>query len=499
MQHFDEITPLNPATNASRRGAKTLQDLILKGAIDREQANFVIAATDPFHDKPLNHLTGCPDGQVELSVTPSYVSELTISRPPGYTGTTWNAMISNQALLTTVQMGVADLIGNIISLPYANISESYVGSVNITTADGADDFSTIYHNPHYRPLNPPIDALEGPLQVIGMAIEVEDITAALHRQGAFHCAIQNQHPHKLTTLNGTPNISGMDIEGFVSGSFFEIRRPPANLAQLCLLPGIVDWRSEDGCFAVIREHYDQFSHVSTLPTYPILTNSDLPPGPLPVSPLRVSTVPVSIYDWGEGKTQATLPGNVVPNPSQMTVMMFTGLAPESVLQMRVRWFIQRFPTESQRQIIPLARLPPPRNDKCYELISRIFTTLPPAVPFAQNSSGEWWRTILEGIGAIAPAISMIPHPIAQAVSAGASAVGKLAKNDESELERLRREIALLKEQLKECQKRMIQPALSQSQPPRKVLATPARKLIPEKTVKNPPVSKLPHAILKKQK
>lgn len=454
MQQFEEINPLSPASNSAKKGAKTLSDLINKGSIDREQANFVICATDPFHDKPLNHLTGAPDGQCELSVTPSYVSQVTLSRPPGYTADTWSVMISNQSLLTSVSMGAANLLGNIMTVSPNTQADCLVGSVNFTTADGSADFSTIYQNPHFPPVNPPADALEGPLQVLGMAIEVEDITSALHRQGAFHCAIMNQHPYKLTALNCSRRNATIAVPNFNVGSFYEIRRPPANLAALSLLPNIVDWRAEDGCFAVIREHYDQFSHISTLPTYPILTNSDLPVGgPLPSESLPVTTVPLYAHDWGEGQIQATFPGNVVPNPSQMSVLMFTGLAAESVLQVRVRWFIQRFPTESQKQIIPLAKMPPSRNDKCYELISRVFTNLPPAVPFRENASGDWWKTILEGISSIAPAIGMIPHPIAQGIAAGASALGKFTHKEESEVDRLKRELQELKEQLKEFHKR----------------------------------------------
>lgn len=434
---INEITPLTPGGPAVAKGARTLKELTASGAFSPADVDFVIAATDPFHDKPLNFLTGIPDGQQGKCVVHDVVQVVEISKPSSLPPGNWNLMISTQPILNEVSMQPFHGYGNTL-VRTTIVNGSTMGSVNFSFSSLNNDFSDNYTNSPLPSCNPDIQFLEGPLQVVGMAYEVENTTASMYRQGAYFGAEMNQNPFRTSTFRVVhPEGALWATEKTNSLSLFEVRRPPKNVKELSLLPGNVAWKAEEGCFSVVREMYNQFSHVSSVPTYPFLCETPLPVG---------STIGRMIEGWlpapsnvgwpDESITSIEYCWNNVPNPSNMSISMFMGLSEQTTLTVRVRWLIQRFPTEEDKAIINLAKSGPPRNDKAFELISRTFSSLPPAVPFRMNASGGWWKNVLSALGAAGPLVSMIPHPIAKVVGTAMTGAPALLGSNEKPKQKL---------------------------------------------------------------
>jgi hypothetical protein len=470
-KQLDEIFPLATAPKSAKvnKGAKALKELYECGTLTESDVDFIIAATDPFHDKDLPHLMGLPSGQRAKSIVHDITQTVNIVRPPGFGQPSWNFMISTQPILTRTVLGRRKAFGT--DLVPVDTGPHVIGAVNFSFADGNVDFDDTYFSPPVDPLNPPLNFLEGPCQVIGMAIEVVNTTAVIARQGACYSAVQNQNPFRLTTMKLCHTTSGA-AGNSPTASYYECRKPPKNLPELSLLPPVTQRLAEEGAFAVCRMNYDQFSYTNTLPTMPMLTDQDFVPGTIAndtAHEIDVFTPNTVVHTWVHPEpdiTTTSFADNPVANPSQMTIIMFTGLSTETSLDVKVRWLLQRFPSEQNPTVINLAKTSPPRNDYAFEIVDHILSQLPPSVPVDWNEDGGWWSTVLEALSDLAPLVGLIPHPIAQGISTGMAMVGKKKANNQKdeEIRKLRELLEQFMRQGKGNQALVVRPVVKQQNP-----------------------------------
>lgn len=180
MAQLVEVNPIPGKTSGkARKGASELKKLVACGELSPHDVDFIIAATDPFHDRDLPDLTGAPDGQRAKSLVNDVTKLVEISRPDGFTETTWGVMITTQPVLTAVPMGRRELFGT--TMFREDNGPNTIGSINFTFVDGNGDFDDTYFQVPVAPLCPDLDFLQGPVQVLGMCVEVENTTVFFYK------------------------------------------------------------------------------------------------------------------------------------------------------------------------------------------------------------------------------------------------------------------------------------------------------------------------------
>lgn len=441
--YLDQVVPLPGAsTPEARKGCDALRYLNQCGKLSVEDTDFICGSVDPFHDKPLDHLAGVPDGLLERSIVHDVVTTLVLSRPAGFVNPAgFNIRLDVQPLLMNSFMQTAFMNGPAIQTTTSLTNA--MGCVNVTYDDNTNVFVNNYaaggattYGGAANCDNPPAQFLVNPIKIIGMGVEVVNTTNILNVSGACHIAVQPQKSinrsgaFKVETTPAVPTLTSS-----VSAEFYEVKSPPTTVAQLCLIPGNTSWAAKDGCFCVCRIKYDEQAESTNncWPRYPMVNLSgDLIPTATSGNPANANVLITSTATVSPNGVNATMGFSCIPVsfPVEQTVIMFTGLNILSTFELRVRWLVQRVPSLTSSALINLAKNPPPLNPLALEIVSRALDHLPPGVTFRENKEGTWWSRFLTIFPSIASSLSsglaLIPHPIAKGAAAALAGAGTAA-------------------------------------------------------------------------
>jgi hypothetical protein len=378
-------------------------------------------ATDPWHDTSVTGFTGMPDQGIGKSVTFQVVREYQISKanaptplPPG----NWSCRIGNFPILENVNMSPGAFFGEIVTQDNAPASTRLMVPVQVNYAAEGVDFgdTAVIALGNAQGCSLPDEFTKGLVKVCGVGMEVINTTAVLNKQGLMSCARMTQpevEPYVSYVALTTP-VNAWTIKGLSP-----IRTLPKNLTEMALYPGYAQEEAKDGYYAPVALKFGKNRNYP-VPLTPILLDDDVSAGPQ--NPLT----PIACYSAQVGAV--TVPGNAsqffTTNIQPLfygcdsNVVMFTGLSESTTLTLRVRYILERFPSDAEGQILVIAT-PSADYDPCaLEIYSRVVQRLPSGTPFTDNPSGEWWQRMLSEIGKVAaPMIKMIPHPLAQGLGA----------------------------------------------------------------------------------
>jgi len=109
---------------------------------------------------------------------------------------------------------------------------------------------------------------------------------------------------------------------------------------------------------------------------------------------------------------------------------FTGLSLQSTLTVTGNFYIERFPSQLETDLVILAKPSPGFDARALELYSHALSGLPPGVMVKENGLGDWFMdTVGKVAGFAAPILKSIPLPMTQAAGAlaGAFASGRGAR------------------------------------------------------------------------
>ena len=269
------------------------------------------------------------------------------------------------------------------------------------------------------------------VKVLGVGIEVVNTTSELHKQGLVSYCRQSQPDAETSTVYigvSTP------ANQWYEASTVAIRTLPKNLKEMALYPGFAQTEAKEGYYGPVLLHVDSanrrnYPQVSTT----LLFDND---------PTFGSQVGVPDFlCYATHPTLGPLPGNGTNffSPQDMplrygcdsNVVVFLGLSDETTLTLRVRFIMERFPSDMEGQILVISTPTAVYDPVALELYSRAVQRLPAGCPFSENPAGEWWaKMVSEVANAAAPFLSAI-HPglgiAAKGVGAVASAAGGRAK------------------------------------------------------------------------
>lgn len=390
------------------------------GYLTRQGFEWLKIALDPFHDRKIDGLAGLPDKTIGTSVVSSIALAQEVSVPSG-TGT-WSFRVQTHPIAYSHTQSIYGLTGTTMGVA-TGLQPLFPVSVEI----GAGDAQFPDNGLISSGLSLPQAVLSGPFKIIGMGIEIVNTTAELYKSGLVTVAVINQS-------NMTPFTAKLHMSDslFTVASVFPVRCNPRNLAEMNLIPGAGAWEAKEGLYSVVNLTSFDWSPPTINPQYPVFLPTDLQAGAF--STMANVAGPglnnVVIPNMGAHVIPRTNPGIV---PMNTTTAIFSGLTEQSSFTLRVRWIIERFPSDSQPDIISLATPTAPYDPVALEIYTRVMRRLPPGVMFKENPGMEWWGDVLNNIAkTVATGLSLTGNPIAMGAGELINFVRKTIRDEDKD-------------------------------------------------------------------
>lgn len=432
--------------------AAILNQLVIEKTLTPAGLAWLKLACDPWHDTAVNGFTGMPDQGIGKSVTFQVVREYQISKvnsptplPPG----NWSCRIGNFPICEATQMSPGLYYGDLISQTNTDSQALVPVQVNYA-AEGVDFADLTTGGIALQGCSLPTEFTKGVAKVCGVGIEVINTTAVLNKQGLMSCCRMVQPENEPFTayisISSPPNAWSLK-------SMTPMRTLPKNLTEMALYPGYAQEEAKDGYYAPVAMKFGKNRHYP-VPTCPLVLDDD------PSAGENSILSPITCYS-------GQLSGVVIPGNTgtfythrqaplyygcDSNVVMFTGLSDQTTLTLRVRFIMERFPSDAEGQILVIANDSAVYDPCALEIYSRVVQALPAGTPFTDNPSGEWWMKMLSEIGKVAaPMLKMIPHPLAQGLSAAID-IGMPVLNNMKANRKAANEVRLADKLLKDSRK-----------------------------------------------
>lgn len=399
-------------------GGQILQKLVEEKAITPQGLSWLTLAVDPWHDTAVTGFEGLPDQGIGKSVTFQVVQELSISKntsPVPLPAGNWSVRIGNYPILQDLDVSSGLYYGDIITQNNSTTELMVPIQVNYA-ADGVDmDSVAIGGLTNPQGISLPTEFCKGIVKVCGIGIEVINTTAELQRQGLMSCCRMVQpdmEPYCAYISQSVPANS------WATKTVTPVRSLPKNLQEMALYPGFAQDEAKNGYYAPVLLKFGKERHYP-LPISALLLEDDTAAG--------LVNVATPIVCHTSRNTPFTAPGNTTQFYTTRTqplfygadsnVIFFSGLSDATTLTLRVRFILERFPSDSESQILVIATPSAPYDPAVLEIYSKAVQMLPAGVPFTENPAGEWWKKMLSSIGSVAsPMLKMLPHPLAQGLA-----------------------------------------------------------------------------------
>jgi len=401
--------------------------------------DWLIAACDPYHDKPLN-ICGFPDVNEAASVTQVIKLSTQLSAPSGVS-TNWDAHIHQFPWLSGIANGIPPPLVAVsdqttfLALQTGGPSPSSWGGLSIdSVAANLPTFhfsnSTIT-NPFATQLKP---YLAGEFRLICMGFEVINTTSELNVQGLVTVYrypmqdIDSATTIPLIELNVGSAPSASTI-GFPT--VLKTAAPPDTSGQALLLADSRQWKAKDGCYCVGTLNSSEIPTGSNNVSLQLALNAT---DPAHTAGNDALTSPVSIGTIGIPPTTPTNTINLFGSPQTDLTKFnhfgayFQGLSNSTTLQVNAIYIVERFPTYLETDLVVLAKPSCRCDDAAIELYSEVIRQMPVGVPQKMNGLGEWFSDAVSAASDfISPVLSAIPHPMAQGASAGLKGLAGVTK------------------------------------------------------------------------
>lgn len=381
---------------------------------------WLTAAVDPWHDTAITGMHGMPDQGVGNSITFQVIQEYQISKnnsPVTLPAGNWAVRIGNFPTLIKQVMITGNFMGEVVTQD-ANIAanQRVMIPVQVNYAQDGVDFADLGVND----INPqgcslPTEYTAGILKVCGMGIEVINTTAQLNLQGMMSCARMTQ-----PTTESYVSYVGLTTPplAWATKALTPIRSLPKNLAELALYPGFSQDLAKNGYYAPVVLRFGRYGDYP-VPLSSLVLTEDPTAGLFNIAnPIPCYSPTMSVQAFPGFTNFYTNQDIPIYYDCNSNVVMFTGLSDETTLNLRVRWILERFPNDSEKQILVIAQPSADYDPVALEVYSRVVQRLPAGVPFTENPAGEWWLKMLQSIGeVVSPLLGQLGSPITKALSA----------------------------------------------------------------------------------
>jgi len=397
---------------------------------------WLIAATDPYHDKALE-ISGYPDYQSINTVVEVVKRKMTVTAPPNLASTAlWDCHVMTLPIAESHYMAPCYIpAGSVYVTPSAPNSSTPIfgtvtavsvptGSVTTPTQGAFPNFGAGATAPTCSATSVSIvnidmasgsptygqaidSFLDGKARVIALGFEVTNTTAALYRGGSCSCYSIDNNPTEVV----------MAGPGIVSARADVTRVAPATDQEEFLSPDAVQWGAEEGCYVVARQSGPSNPFSSPVWRVPIQFAKDTVPGYNPIN-----------NGWLFFNGQ---PLNAPPNlaadyssPAMAPFMgsgaFFSGLNANTSLTITMRAIVERAASTDQSDMLVVSRPSPAYDPACFEAASRIWRKMPPGTQKGNNFLGKWFSDAVSTLGRVAKPVAativreLLPAPVPEA-------------------------------------------------------------------------------------
>lgn len=354
---------------------------------------------------------------------------MTITAPAGIVaGQKWDAMI-----------WTAPILDSRTAHPWSNNTQNFrqypavtggLGTLNVTKSINVPGASILPAGLNLAAWTPPlgwssicISPTDGGntfslMRLVGGGYEVHDTTAELYKGGSVTVFAQPQASEQLANVVLAADFIGSPTT-LVQGAVNKGRMPPCTLDEVVANTTAKSWEAQHGVYVPFRLQTQEagyglvshrplvLSYAEDSSTYSVYYNS--------YGVELDGNVP------GVGYARADLPTRA--QPMHTVGSFFTGLQPEAVLTLDIRFFVEIAPTPSNATLMSLASPSPSFDPVALELYTRALGEMLPGCMVGENSDGTWWDRISNALRKIAPVIQQAgPYGLAasQAANFGAS-------------------------------------------------------------------------------
>lgn len=437
-----------------RRSKAILNNLLQNRQISPMGVNYLVAASDPFHDTEVT-VDGFPDMTSAKVITQVVTKTVSVT----FSGTTtWESHVmfcpitptwtQATSMTTTTKRASTELstktvsstlsspaVGSVSGTTYMRASINDQGTLGlgasatqlqagwncISTPTGTNWISSTATTT-YSDLAMPREYCTGAYRLIASGLEVVNTTADLYRGGSVVCyrSPSNAQASSLNTV-----YTSVGVTQIVSHSGKLGLMPPTTVADATLYPNSRTWNAEEGCYLVATLNDSDNPFVTPMPGFGgLISPSDFDDmssgaGWLAYLPL-----------W----TDADLlqPGSLSGScttvlPYDITGSIFSGLLPQTTLRVTARYYIERHPSIADPNLLVLARTPCPYDPVILEILSRTMQHLPVGVRVGENPLGEWFNDIMRTVGEWAPKIGKLVGVAVPGLENVGNAVGLAAR------------------------------------------------------------------------
>jgi len=394
---------------SKRRQVGDLEKMVGYGSLSEAGKNWLIQAIDPFHDSEVP-VTGYPDMVTTPSVCQAIRQSVSVSVPSTVTTGTWDCNITAfPCPFASATTGLA------INVPVPGVYQSNGATTNPYVTTGVTSFSGPSGTQGYGTTSAnwkltggvaiPNNFTSGAMRVVGYGVEIVNTTSALNSQGLCTVWRQSCPVRNYVTV-------GFDRQTAVTAptswsSAYEFPQPPGSLASALLLEGSRQWHAKEGAYLV-----------NTL--------ADISNPPQQAEPVYVTSISsenqansngpytgvTSAASNQYGTTATYMPAPTMTPPYHMVGAYFTGLSLQTTLTINTIWYVERFPTPFDNDLVVLTRPSPPFDPMAMELYGRSLQSMPAGVMVKENPFGEWFQDLIHNIAqAAAPALkaaSIVP-------------------------------------------------------------------------------------------
>lgn len=413
--------------NRINAGRALMQKLVNGRVISPSGADWAIIAADPFHDDVLPNLCGYPqEGVNGQSVVLKVPYQMTITSPTALPdGQTWQFMLTSYPWLDGIGGSPTSLVpyrayGNHLTNTGATSPTSNIAS-SISIYKGPDGTDLGPFNVGLTGNDPVVQGMsleapytKGPHRLISWGIEVYDTTAVIDRQGT--CTVWRQNTNtvdKTSWMKATATIPGpANRIGVMAGVI--IRRPPRNISEANKLAGTKSWKSEDGCYLVCTMNSNDICIKQADDTQPVLYLTDVQAEPRVAGTFsEVLSGPEIINNAGTGTDSIISPQMLWDfQPYNMSGCFFTGLKKGATFLVRTVFYVERFPTPDEPDIVLVTKPSATYDPMALEIYDQMLHRMPPGVPVADNGLGEWFfdgvNAAVSWLGQKLPSFSQLP-------------------------------------------------------------------------------------------
>jgi len=394
---------------APRKARSIINQMLQSKALTPEGLNWLIAATDPFHDSEI-----IPSGFPDVSMSRSIVQIVnqTYNIPSPVLGSAlWDCHMFLNPVTPSMGAGpefVAATMATDGLLSAAPQTTQLSSTWNVIAVPAGINWQTDTTGSftNWPQLILPKSYCAGQWRLLATGLEVVNTTAEIYKQGSVTCYRTPSNPTKgyVYTMPIPPaqQVKTCDFTTL----------PPSTQPGAALFPNSRTWAASQGIYMI-----GCFNEMDNPVTFPV-------PNVAATLPSRSSAmIGASVVGWGTNSSSAmchTLPFDT-------TGCIFAGLSAQSTLQVTSRYYIERVPSTGDGDLLLLARPPSPYDPTALELYARAMSSLPVAVPVGENPLGEWFNDVLSAIADWAGPIGTALTPLFPPAGAIGSLVGGAAR------------------------------------------------------------------------